>query len=77
MDAFSIRPAEEGDRHALALLFAAIAEERDGIAAEPPIDVERRAAGWKLDGSLVAIAAGEIVGDLHVERARSASARSG
>jgi hypothetical protein len=24
-------------------------EERDGIAAEPPIDVEKRAANWELD----------------------------
>jgi len=32
----------------LALLFAAVAEERDGIAAEPPVDVAMRAASWDL-----------------------------
>ena len=57
-----IRPAEEGDRRPLALLFAAVAEERDGIAAEPPVDVEKRAASWDLDRTLVAVAAREVVG---------------
>jgi RimJ/RimL family protein N-acetyltransferase len=65
-EAVEIRLAEEGDRQALALLFAAVAEERDGIAAEPPIDVEERAAGWRLERTLVALAAGEIVGFLFV-----------
>ena len=77
MAAFSIRPAEEGDRRALALLLAAVAEERDGIAAEPPVDIERRAASWTLDGTLVAVAEGEIVGELPSTRAGSASASSG
>ena len=62
-----IRPAEEADRMPLALLYAAVAEERDGIAGEPPVDVDRRAERWLLDGMLVAIAGGEIVGQLHVE----------
>ena len=62
-----VRAAEERDRHPLALLFAAVAEERDGIAAEPPIDVDKRAASWRMDGMLVALAGGEIVGQLHVE----------
>jgi RimJ/RimL family protein N-acetyltransferase len=64
---FSIRPAEEGDRRALALLFAAVAEERDGIAAEPPIDVDGLAGRWQLDGTIVALAGGELVGELRVE----------
>jgi len=34
-ETIEIRPAEDGDRRALALLFAAVAEERDGFAAEP------------------------------------------
>jgi len=34
-DRIEIRPADEGDRRPLAQLFAAVAEERDGIAAEP------------------------------------------
>lgn len=54
--AIRVRPAEEGDRSSLALLLAAVAEEHDGIAAEPPIDVQRQAANWHLDGTLVALA---------------------
>jgi RimJ/RimL family protein N-acetyltransferase len=65
-DAIWVRPAEDGDRRPLALLFAAVAEERDGIAAEPPIDVEKRAASWDLDRTLVALAAGEVVGVIFV-----------
>jgi putative acetyltransferase len=65
-EAIEVRPAEERDRRPLALLFAAVAGERDGIAAEPPIDVEERAASWRLDGTLVALAADEVVGLLNV-----------
>jgi ribosomal protein S18 acetylase RimI-like enzyme len=61
-----IRRAEDGDRRPLALLFAAVAEEGDGIAAEPPVDVARRAASWDLERTLVADAAGEVVGLLFV-----------
>src|SRR5262245_60036474 len=61
-----IRLAVEGDRQPLAILFAAVAEERDGIAAEPPTDVDERAASWKLENTLVAVVAGEIVGELQV-----------
>jgi RimJ/RimL family protein N-acetyltransferase len=64
---FTIRPAADPDRRALAQLLAAVAEERDGIAAEPPVDVERAAAGWTLEGTLVAVVAGEVVGELRVE----------
>ena len=64
--AITVRLAEDGDRHPLALLFAAVAEERDGIAAEPPVDVERRAETWKLESTFVAVAAGEVVGFLFV-----------
>ena len=67
-DRVEIRPADERDRRPLAQLFAAVAEERDGIAAEPPIDVDRRAAIWRLDGMFVAIAVDEVVGSLHVEQ---------
>jgi len=45
-----------------------VAEERDGIAAEPPIDVEKGAANWQLDGTLVALVAGEVVGEVRVEQ---------
>jgi [ribosomal protein S18]-alanine N-acetyltransferase len=68
--AIVVRPAEDGDRRALAELFAAVAEERDGIASEPPIDVEQRAADWALDDTLVALAGDEIVGHLHVAPSR-------
>jgi RimJ/RimL family protein N-acetyltransferase len=51
----------------LAVLFAAVAEERDGIASEPPVDVEKRAAYWKLDGLLVAVAGDDVVGLVHVD----------
>ena len=67
---FRIRPARDDDRLPLAVLFAAVAEERDGIATEPPVDVEARAASWTLDGTLVAVADAGIVGSLHVERSR-------
>jgi GNAT superfamily N-acetyltransferase len=65
-EAIQVRAAEDGDRRPLARLFAAVAEERDGIAAEPPIDVEKRAASLDLDRTLVALAAGERVGFLFV-----------
>ena len=66
-DRIEVRPAGEHDRRPVAQLFAAVAEERDGIAAEPPIDVEARAASLRLDGTLVAIAVDEVVGYLRVE----------
>jgi RimJ/RimL family protein N-acetyltransferase len=65
-----IRAARDNDRMPLALLFAAVAEERDGIASEPPIDVEARAASWHLDGTFVAIADGMPVGSLHIDASR-------
>ena len=51
---FQVRPAVDADRVPLARLFATVAEERDGIATEPPVDIEARAASWQLDGTLVA-----------------------
>jgi RimJ/RimL family protein N-acetyltransferase len=67
---FRIRPAEDADRVPLATLFAAVAEERDGIATEPPVDIEAWAARWTLDGTLVAAAKGQIVGSLHIDVSR-------
>ena len=61
-----IRPAREDDRVPLAVLFASVAEERDGIATEPPVDIEARAASWSIDETLVAVAGGEIVGSVHI-----------
>jgi RimJ/RimL family protein N-acetyltransferase len=69
-DAIEVRPAEDADRRSLALLFAAVAEERDGIASEPPIEVDQRAANWLLDGTLVALSEGALVGELHVDASR-------
>ena len=67
---FEIRLARDEDRLPLALLYAAVAEERDGIATEPPVDVEARAASWTLDGTIVALARTELIGSLHVEQSR-------
>jgi len=67
---FQIRPASDDDRLPLAVLFAAVAEERDGIATEPPVDVEARAASWTIDGTLVAVAGTEVVGSLHLDQSR-------
>jgi len=67
---FEIRPARDEDRVPLAILFAAVAEERDGIATEPPVDVEARAAGWTVDATLVAVAGSEVIGMIHVDASR-------
>ena len=68
--AFELRPAEEADRRPLALMFAAVAEERDGIATEPPVDIDRMSERWEIDETLVAVADGELVGMLHVDSSR-------
>jgi RimJ/RimL family protein N-acetyltransferase len=67
---FEIRPAEESDRRALAVIFATVAEERDGIATEPPVDIDGMAARWEIEDTLVADADSELVGMIHVERSR-------
>ena len=65
-----VRRSTDDDRRALAELFVAIAEERDGIAAEPPLDVERMAARLGPDrNTLVATVDGVPVGMLHVDDA--------
>ena len=65
---FGIRPARDEDRLPLAVLFAAVAEERSGIAAEPPVDVDALATDQSLDGALAAAAGDDIIGWLHVEK---------
>jgi ribosomal protein S18 acetylase RimI-like enzyme len=65
-----VRPARDEDRLPMAVVFAAVAEERDGIVTEPPVDVEVRAASWTLDGTFVAFVGTAIVGSVHVERSR-------
>jgi ribosomal protein S18 acetylase RimI-like enzyme len=67
---FQIRLACDDDRLPLAVIFAAVAEERDGIATEPPVDVEARAASWTLDGTFVAVAGAEVIGSLHLDASR-------
>jgi ribosomal protein S18 acetylase RimI-like enzyme len=63
---FQIRPARDEDRLPMAIVFAAVAEERDGIGSEPPVDVEARAASWTLDGTFVAAAGSEILGSIDI-----------
>ena len=65
-----VRAARDDDRMPLAMLFGAVAGERTGIATEPPVDLEARAAAWTLDGDLVAEAAGTVVGSIHVAASR-------
>lgn len=68
--AVQVRRARDEDRLPMAVVFAAVAEERDGIATEPPVDVAARAARWTLDGTFVALGDGEVVGSVHVDRSR-------
>ena len=72
MTAFEVRAGRVADAQPLAELFAAIAEERDGIATEPPVDVEARAKQFaaSMDGTIVAVAGYEHVGSLHLEVSR-------
>lgn len=72
MAQFEVRPAAAGDAQAMAELFAAVAEERTGIATEPPVDISARAAMFTgiTYGSLVAVADGQLVGLLHIEVSR-------
>jgi ribosomal protein S18 acetylase RimI-like enzyme len=73
---FEVRRARVEDARALAELFAAVAEERDGIATEPPVDVDARTTQFatSIDGTLVAVAVAvataDVVGSLHIEATR-------
>ena len=69
---FTVRPAKASDSRAMAELFAAVAGERTGIATEPPVDIDGRAAQFAhtADGSVVAVVGGQVVGMLHVEASR-------
>ena len=69
---FAVRPARADDARAMAEVFAAVAAERDGIAAEPPVDVAERAAQFagSADGTVVAVADGKVVGMIHVTASR-------
>ena len=72
MAQLTVRPASAGDARATAELFAAVAEERTGIATEPPVDVEARTAQFAAStaSSIVAVADSQIVGMIHVEVSR-------
>jgi RimJ/RimL family protein N-acetyltransferase len=72
MAEFAIRPAHATDASAMARLFAAVAAERNGIATEPPVDVEDRAEQFALSAasSLVAEARGSVVGMINVDVGR-------
>ena len=55
----------------MAELFAAVAAERTGIATEPPVDIDERAAQFARTaaGSVVAVGGGQLVG-MHIEASR-------
>ena len=44
-----------------------LTEERDGIAAEPPLAIDRLAATWQLEGTLLAEIDGEVVGEARLD----------
>jgi len=69
MPQFIVRQASPADATAMAELFAAVAEERNGIASEPPIDVEQRTAQFtaSIAESMVAVAGGQIIGMIHTD----------
>jgi RimJ/RimL family protein N-acetyltransferase len=56
----------------MAELFAAVAQERDGIATEPPVDVGQHSVQFAASSAatIVAVADGQIIGTLHVEVSR-------
>jgi RimJ/RimL family protein N-acetyltransferase len=72
MAEFEVRPARPDDARAMAELFATVAQERDGIATEPPVEIEQRAAYFacSADAVVVAVASGQIIGMLHVDVSR-------
>jgi RimJ/RimL family protein N-acetyltransferase len=69
---FTVRPATVGDARAMAELFAAVAEERDGIASEPPVDLAERTARFaaSIGESFVAVGGDRVIGLIHVEVSR-------
>ena len=65
---FEVRPVRPQDAREMAELLAAVAEERDGIATEPPVDVDARTHEF------AASAAGSLVAE--TDGARSTLARA-
>jgi ribosomal protein S18 acetylase RimI-like enzyme len=76
---FEVRQARAEDARALAEPFAAVAEERDGIATEPPVDLDARTRQFAalINGTIVAVADGDFVGSLHLEATRHGFAELG
>ena len=72
MAEFEVRDGRVEEARALVELFAAVAEERDGIATEPPVDLDARTEQFaaSIDHTIVAVADGELVGLLHLEPTR-------
>ena len=56
----------------MAEMFAAVAEERTGIASEPPVDIEARTLMFAgiASQSFVAVAGGQLIGSLSVNVSR-------
>ncbi len=79
MTAFDVRDGRVEEARALVELFAAVAEERDGIATEPPVDLDARTSQFAaaMDHTIVAVAGGEYVGLLHLEPKRHGFAELG
>ena len=79
MTAFEVRNGRVEDARALFELFAAVAEERDGIATEPPVDLDARTSQFaaSMDQTIVAVAGDEYVGLLHLEPNRHGFAELG
>jgi len=69
---FTVRPATVGDARGMAELFAAVAEERNGIASEPPVDLAERTARFaaSIGESFVAVDGYQVIGMIHVEVSR-------
>jgi RimJ/RimL family protein N-acetyltransferase len=63
---FAVRAMRDEDRLPDARAFAAVAEERDGIAGEPPVDVEVFAERTKVDSAFVAVVGNDVIGSLHL-----------
>ena len=72
MAQFTVRPATVGDAGGMAELFAAVAEERNGIASEPPVDLAERTARFaaSIGESFVAVDGYQVIGMIHVEVSR-------
>ena len=79
MTAFEVRDGRVEDVRALVELYAAVADERDGIATEPPVDLDTRTSEFTdaIDRTIVALAGNEFVGLLHLGPGRHGFAEVG